>query len=65
MSFDRYTRSTHQPKEYNGYISFVLRNYQQEKESTKGTTSMTEGVPHAGTPMKMTITYFNAPKEEA
>jgi hypothetical protein len=52
-------------KEYNGYTSSVLRNYQQEKESTKGTTFMTEGVPHAGTPMKMTIIYSNAFKEEA
>jgi hypothetical protein len=64
-SFDHLTRNTYQPKEYNGYISSVLRNYQREKESTKGTIIMTEGVPHAGTTMKMMIIYSNASSDEA
>ena len=64
-SSDHLTRSTYQPKEYNAYISSVLRNYQQEKEYTKGTTFMTDGVLHAGTPMKMMIMYYNASNEEA
>jgi hypothetical protein len=37
-----------QPKEFNGCTNFVSRNYQQEREYTKETTSMVADVRHAG-----------------
>jgi hypothetical protein len=63
--FDHHTRNTYQPKEYNGYISSVLRNYQQEKEYTKEITSTTRDVHHAGIQSRMMTIYFNAITEEA
>jgi hypothetical protein len=52
-------------KEYSGYTNFASRNCLQEKEYTREITTTTKDVHHAGIPVKMTITYFNANTEEA
>jgi hypothetical protein len=47
--FDQYIRNTYQTKEYNGYTNSALRNYPQEKESTREITSTIRDAHHVGT----------------
>jgi hypothetical protein len=61
---DQYTRNIYHQREYSGYTNFASSNCLQEKEYTREITTMTKDVHHAGIPVKMTTTYFNATREE-
>jgi hypothetical protein len=61
---DQYTRNIYHQREYSGYTNFASSNCIQEKEYTREITTMTKDVHHAGIPVKMTTTYFNATREE-
>jgi hypothetical protein len=58
--FDQYIKGMWQNMEYNGCASFVLANYQRERENINEITSMTKGVLRAGTQSKMTIMFSPA-----